>query len=91
MRYLAWKDNSGGGKTQVHLVECEFLGRQGQFACSFPVRLAAGSVKRIIVKPKSIFIQFGRGDSWDVRLEVGNPACAPSVQTYLKGVADEQA
>ena len=88
LRFLAWKDEAGKGKTQVHLVDCKFLGQPGIYDCGCPVRLSAGYIKGIVVKLKSIFAERGRGTAWD---GTGNPACAPGVTAYYKGVEDEQA
>ena len=89
--FLAFKDISGGGKTQVHDSDCEFVGRAGVFDCECPCRLSAEYLKRIITSLKAIFMQAGRGESWDIRLQSGNPAAAPQVSDYTVSVQEEQA
>ena len=91
LRFLAFKDISGGGKTQVHDSDCEFVGRAGVFDCECPCRLSAEYLKRIVTSLKAIFRQAGRGESWDIRLQSGNPAAAPQVSDYTVSVQEEQA
>ena len=90
LRFLAWKDTSGSGKTQVHDLECEHLGRDGIFACDCQCRLSAGYVKNILVRLKMVFKTVGRGDTWDGPENSGNPACAQEVKDFLAAVKDEQ-
>jgi hypothetical protein len=45
-RFLVWKDQSG--KSQVHRIDCQFLGSKGIFECGCPLRLASGTVSLLI-------------------------------------------
>lgn len=57
-RFLVMRD--GKGKTQVHELNWEYLGKHGEFKCSCPVRLAAGTVQTLLGKLKHIFEIHGR-------------------------------
>ncbi|XP_056015651.1 uncharacterized protein LOC125660664 [Ostrea edulis] len=88
-RFLVWKDQSG--KSQVHMIECHFLGNKGVFECSCPVHLASGTVSLIINILLNMFDKMGFGRSWNGALCSGNPAASPIVKGYLKLVQEEQA
>ena len=45
-RLMVTKDSRG--KTQVHLISCEFLGKVGIFSCNCPLRWASGTVQSIL-------------------------------------------
>lgn len=60
-------------------------------SCSFPKRLAAGTVDSLIGKLRVIFVDAGLGSEWDDRLGIGNPVSHPSIKQYLKSVKEEQA
>jgi len=87
-RFLVWKDRHG--KTQVHGMECLFLGQRGIFSCGCPVRLAFGTVDSLLGKLRAIFNENGRRGDWDPRLLVGNPATDISLKRYEKVVSAEQ-
>lgn len=40
-QFLVWKDQCG--KSQVHKIDCRFLGNKGLFDFNCPVRLASGT------------------------------------------------
>ncbi len=88
-KFLIHKDTMG--RTQVHDVQCQFLGQVGLKSCNCPVRLASSYVSNIISLLKDIFERNGRGRTWDVKLWDGNPACAPIITDYLKVMKEEQA
>ena len=91
-RFLVWKDR--GGRTKLHSPSCVHFGTpKGKTppACSCPKRLAVGTVDCLIGKLRSIFIDAGRGDSWNNLLGIGNPAAHPSVRSYLRSIREEQA
>ena len=88
-RFLVFKDQ--GGKTQVHVMNCVYIGESGRQDCDCPVRLSAETVDSLIGKLRAIFNSNGRGGDWDVKLGFGNPAASPGVKRYLKGVREEQA
>ena len=90
-RFLASKDLSNSGKTQVHEVDCEFVGKVGRQSCSCPFRLSACYVQNLVSDMKMIFLRAGRGETWDVNRGIGNPAYAPELQEYILAVKDEQA
>lgn len=52
-RFLVTKDSKG--KTQVHVISCEFLGKVGICSCNCPLRLASGTVQSILGQLKAIF------------------------------------
>lgn len=91
LRFLATKDESGVGRTQVHDVECPHLGQPQTQPCGCPCRLSAEYVKHLISDLKIIMTQSGRGDSWDTVSSLGNPAMSPALTTYLSCICDEQA
>ena len=86
--FLVLKDKKG--KTQVHDTCCQFLGENGSFACGCPHRLAAGTVRSILGKLKTIFSSYGKGHDWDSVHNVGNPVCGASVKKYVKAIQLEQ-
>ena len=75
-QFLAWKDEKG--KTQVHQINCRFLGHR---PCDCPIRLAYGTVDSLIGKLRAIFNEEGE---WDPRLLIGNPATDLSLKKYLR-------
>jgi hypothetical protein len=89
-RFLAWKDLHHG-KTQVHKISCQYLGKVGVSQCDCPIRLASGSVANIISQLKSYFQGLGCGTEWNLMSGTGNPVAAKEVQDYHSGVKDEQA
>ena len=89
--FLAAKDESGKGRTQIHDVECSFLGQPNIHECGCPCRFSAESVKHIISDIKTILTQVGRGTFWDMSTCSGNPACSTEVLNYLVAIRDEQA
>jgi integrase len=86
--FLVLKDKKG--KTQVHDICCQFLGKRGSFACSCPHRLAVGTVRAVLGKLKTIFASYGKGHEWDTVNKFGNPACCTSVKKYIKAIQLEQ-
>ncbi|XP_062580551.1 uncharacterized protein LOC134242478 [Saccostrea cucullata] len=86
--FLVLKDKNG--KTQVHDINCQFLGKKGSFACGCPHRLAVGTVRSILGKLKPIFASYGKGFDWDSRYNIGNPVCCSSVKKYVKAIQLEQ-
>lgn len=88
-RFLVWKDSFG--KTQVHSIECRFVGAYGIQECSCPARLAAGSVEGIVYQLKRIFDSQGRQGEWNSGKNSGNPMMSSVVRQYLKYIKEEQA
>ena len=88
-RFLVWCDKSG--KTQVHRINCQYVGAFGIQECGCPCRLSAGTVQSLIQQLVDIFCLSGRGRSWDIRSTRGNPAMAPCVKQYGKSCKIEQA
>ena len=91
LRFVANKDITGRGSTQVHDIHCEYVGKGGVFSCVCPHRLSLAYVKRIIAVLKEELQRMGRGVIWDSIRQVGNPAVAPEVVAYVSGIVDEQA
>lgn len=88
-RFLVWKDQCG--KSQVHKIDCRFLGNNGLFDCNCPVRLASGTVSLMINRLVNIFHEMGCERSWNMALRLGNPAASSQVKDYLKIIQEEQA
>lgn len=86
--FLVEKDEKG--RTQVHVIGCEHLGKLGIFPCSCPCRLSAGTVQSVIGQLNSIFQNLGKGSSWHEETRSGNPAVSGDVQKYLKAIKLEQ-
>ena len=86
--FLVGKDEKG--RTQVHVIGCEHLGKLGIFPCSCPCRLSAGTVQSVIGQLNSIFQNLGKGSSWHEETRSGNPAASGEVQKYLKAIKLEQ-
>jgi hypothetical protein len=89
--FLASKDESGVGRTQVHDVECPHLGQPKIQPCGCPRRLSADYVKHLISDLKTIMTQWGRGHFWNSVTESGNPAMSPDLVSYLASIREEQA
>lgn len=51
--FLVWKNQHG--KSQVHMMECAFLGRKGLFDCYCPVRLASVTVSLLILRLVNLY------------------------------------
>ena len=83
-------DKDKRGKTQVHGIGCQHLGKIGIFPCSCPCRLSAGTVQSLIGQLNSIFQAFGKGSTWHEETKRGNPASSGEVQRYLKVTKLEQ-
>ncbi|XP_065932254.1 uncharacterized protein [Magallana gigas] len=88
-RFLVWKDQCG--KSQVHKIDCRFLGNKGLFDCNCPIRLASGTVSLMINRLVNIFHEMGCERSWNMALGLGNPAASSQVKDYLKIIQEEQA
>ena len=82
-----YKDRKG--KTQLHDVNCSFLGERGLKSCDCPKRLAAGTVESVVGQLRAIFKKMGRGEEWNPCLKTGNPAYATSIADYIKVVRQE--
>lgn len=67
-----------GGKTRIHKRSC------ARVACACPTRLAAGTVRNVVGKLRTIFAAHGRVDR-------ENPASLPEVTRYLTFTREEQA
>lgn len=80
-RFLVWKDQCG--KSQVHKIDCRFLGNKRLFDCNCPVRLASGTVSLMIDRLVNIFHEMGCEKSWNMALGLGNPAASSQVKDYL--------
>lgn len=91
LRFLAAKDESGVGKTQVHHLECPDLGSKRPESCGCPMRLSVDYVRHLVSDIKNILSKYGRGFSWDTISTTGNPAAAPEVNLYIAAVKEEQA
>ncbi|CAG2246538.1 unnamed protein product [Mytilus edulis] len=87
-RFMVMKDSRG--KTQVHDLTCEFLGKLGIHSCQCPLRLAAGTVQSMLGQLKAIFESNGRGSEWNEITKIGNPVCSPEVDKYLHAIQFEQ-
>ncbi|XP_071177955.1 uncharacterized protein [Mytilus edulis] len=87
-RFMVMKDSRG--KTQVHDLTCEFLGKLGIHSCQCPLRLAAGTVQSMLGQLKAIFEANGRGSEWNEITKIGNPVCSPEVDKYLHAIQFEQ-
>lgn len=88
-KFLVWRDKFG--KTTVHEVKCEYLGRWGIFECRCPRRLSGATVENIVCQLMNIFEEAGLTRSWDILTRSGNPASAPLIKEYVKLVKEEQA
>ena len=86
--FLLWKDSSG--KTVVHSDTCLFLGERSNSSCSYPKRLAYGSVDSTIGKVRAIFNKYGRTAIDDPFLRLANPTASPEVKSYLSAIREEQ-
>lgn len=91
LQFIALKDTTEQGRTQVHVLDCPFLGRFGIFQCGCPRRLSSAYLKRLIGNMRSVFSSLGLGDLWDEAGETGNPAAAQCLHSYHNVVLDEQA
>ncbi|CAG2254180.1 unnamed protein product [Mytilus edulis] len=87
-RFMVMKDSRG--KTQVHGLSCEFLGKLGIHSCQCPLTLAAGTVQSMLGQLKDIFESNGRGSEWNEITKIGNPLCSPKVDKYLHAIQFEQ-
>ena len=87
-RFLIKKDEKG--KTQIHVVNCGFLGKTGIFECGCPTRLAVGTVQSMVGQLRTIFENDGKGKIYDELRETGNPAYSLKVQKYFKAIQQEQ-
>ncbi|KAI8516855.1 hypothetical protein Bbelb_054360 [Branchiostoma belcheri] len=54
-------------------------------------RLAAGTVLTVVGKLKSMFRTLGQGDKWEPATGATNPAAHPTIKSYTKLIAEEQA
>ena len=88
-KFLVHKD--GKGKTQVHTLECNNLGKTGIHDCGCPCRLAAGTTQSLVGQLKTIFESKGQGVTWDETQNLGNPVAGIRVKKYVKAVKREQA
>ena len=84
-KFLVWSD------AKVHSFVCPSLGQQGSTICSCPMRLSAGSVQNLLQQVADIYVQLGKGSSWDSYDNSGNPALSPLLKYYVKLVKEEQA
>lgn len=91
LKFLAYKDNSGRGRTQVHVIDCQFIGRPGLQSCDCPRRMCAQYMKKIVGNLRMIMHGLGRGWSWDEIDGVGNPASSVEVEEFCMSIAEEQA
>lgn len=89
IKYLIWKDKFG--KTQVHSVNCKYLGKPDLADCLCPTRLSSGTVEGMMHQLSRIFEGQGFGRTWDPTGVNGNPAESLDVKKYLKLVQEEQA
>ena len=53
--------------------------------------MSAGSVQNLIKQVSDIYVQLGRGNSWDGSVPSGTPALSPLLKSYVKLVKEEQA
>ena len=70
-RLLVYKDSKG--KTQIHILGCQYLGQPGSHRCCCPVRLSHKTVDSYIGKLR-IFHDYGRVGEYDMTMGYGNPA-----------------
>ena len=87
-RFLVWKYRNG--KTQGHCNGCPYLGKRDVHPCGYPVRLSFNTVDSFIGKLRAIFTGIGRQGEWESSLQLGNPASAFEVKSYLKAFTAEQ-
>ena len=81
------------GKTQVHDLDCQFVGCTGLKDCFCPKRLAAGTVSSTVAQLKSLFDDMGKRGEWvdsGIR-KYGNPILSNVVDRYVKAIKLEQA
>lgn len=76
IKFLISRDKSG--RTVVHISSCS------RVSCTYPKRLAAGTVDSLLGCLRAIFNTLGRFDT-------SNPVAHPLIKEYLKFVREEQA
>ncbi len=80
-RFLVWKDQMG--KTKVHHVSCPQMAKRKGEDCDCPTRLASGTVETLVRNLAFIFESNGRGRSWNIFTNMGNPALSNEVKAYI--------
>lgn len=88
-RFLVWCDNSG--KTKLHKNNCIFIGQNTCDLCDCNTVQSSNTVSVMITQLGHIFRKYGKGDSWNSRLDSGNPIYSPTIKEYLIAVTEEQA
>ena len=94
LRFVVSKDMDGSGRTIVHSIDCEHLGRE-DLNCEPSVkcgkRHASDSLRSgYISKLKTGFRDLGYVSVWNPRTKEGNPADSKLVQDYFDFVKKEQ-
>ncbi|XP_062602975.1 uncharacterized protein LOC134264730 [Saccostrea cucullata] len=88
-RFLVWCDLSG--KTQVHSLDCKFIGNIGEQPCACKKGLSSNTLAGMITNLKNILASEGKSESWDEATQEGNAACSILIKQHLKIVKEEQA
>ena len=79
------------GKTQIHVISYQNLGKVGVLECDCPLKLASDTVQSILGQLKSIFEAYGKGKVWDEKRNIGNPVSSVKMKKYLDAIKREQA
>ena len=78
------------GKTQVHAVACQYLGRSGTQECGCPVGLAAGTLDSMVGKLRAFFNGRGRVNAFSPYDSRSNPCHSTFVRDWVKAAFKEQ-
>ena len=75
---------------RVHSNGCPHLGKRDVHPCGCPVRLSFNTLDSFMGKLRAIFAAVGRQGELKSSLQLGNPASALEVKSYLKAFTAEQ-
>ena len=75
---------------RVHSSGCPYLGKHGVHPWGCPIRLSHNTVDFYIGKLRAILAAVGCQGEWESSLQLGNPASALEVKSYLKAFTAEQ-
>ena len=78
------------GKTQVHEVACQHLGKPGIQECGCPVGLAAGTIDSMVGKLRAFFNKMGRVNAYSPSDPLSNPCNSTFVREWVKAAFKEQ-
>ena len=79
------------GRTQVHSLGCEHLGKPGIFECGCDRHLAAGTVDSYVGQLRAFFNSRGQTQPWREGQLSSNPCISHRVKRYIKAMKLEQA